>query len=75
MTLQSMTHIYFPAARRDYVHSTNEYIIERIWSNAYNAIANINNILEHIETQTILDDVTAALIEGEARGLRALYSP
>ncbi|MDE5422138.1 RagB/SusD family nutrient uptake outer membrane protein [Ancylomarina sp. DW003] len=62
---------YFDSSIRDYTKPVNVSIISNIWSRAYNAIANLNNILENIETQTYLDDVTAKLIEGEARGLRA----
>ena len=66
-----VTTSYAYAANKDYLYSGNIYLIEDIWLNAYNALANINIILENLETQSVLDEVTADLIEGEARGLRA----
>lgn len=59
-------------------------ISEAVWSNSYNAIAGINNILAHIDTKgSVFTEDNYALIKGEALGLRAylhfellrLYAP
>lgn len=60
-------------------------IIEGVWSNSYNAISNLNNILEQLETadRSMFIGNQYELIKGEALGLRAflhfdllrLYTP
>ena len=58
--------------RYDYTNSTSISMIESVWSNAYNAIANINNILSFCEkNRSVLDDVNYALIKGELLTMRA----
>ncbi|SEN02255.1 SusD family protein [bacterium A37T11] len=70
---------YYPSPFRTYFGQANYYesdnikpIIETIWNNGYNAIANINNLLLNIDQDKsvfLYDNYN--LIKGEALGLRA----
>lgn len=56
----------------NYTSSEVKAISEGIWSNSYNAIAGLNNILGHIDTKgAMFTGDNYALIKGEALGLRA----
>lgn len=61
------------AAKYDYTYSTVESTISSIWSNAYNAIANLNIIIKNIEQADSTDftDNNYYIYKGEAYGLRA----
>lgn len=63
---------YFSAYKYNKTLST----IEAIWSKAYNSIANCNNIIQRIETESpakfAKGDQEMKLIKGEAMALRAL---
>ncbi|TDQ06316.1 RagB/SusD family nutrient uptake outer membrane protein [Pedobacter metabolipauper] len=68
-----------------YQNDSDRPIIEGIWSNSYNAISNLNNILEQLETadRSLFSGNQYNIIKGEALGLRAflhfdllrLYTP
>lgn len=62
---------YYFANKRDYNNDSSRGIISGIWSNTYTAVANINNLLENIDVQSVVPEVTAKMIKGEALGLRA----
>lgn len=57
----------------DYSNSAEEARINSIWKSQYNAIANVNSILNHIdENSDVCSEDTYKLIKGESLGLRAL---
>lgn len=56
----------------DYTNSTEEARINSIWKKQYNAIANANSILNHIdENKEVFSSGTYKLIKGETLALRA----
>ena len=56
----------------DYENSLTESIIANIWATSYNGIANVNNLLNHIdEQQSLFTNNNYAIIKGEALALRA----
>ncbi len=61
------------AADYDYKNSACESIINNIWSNTYNCIANLNVLLKNIEKAdpNMFEENHYALYKGEALGLRA----
>jgi hypothetical protein len=64
---------YRDAAQYNYMSSVVRPIIDRIWVNTYNCIANLNVMLEYLEKVDpgIFRDNNRNLIKGEAIGLRA----
>lgn len=59
-------------AQNNYKNSNAESTIDNLWSNYYNAIANINNLLSHIESTDVhFTGDQKQLITGEMYGLRA----
>ena len=65
-------HNYHKAWLYDYEYSGNEARINNLWSVNYSSIANINNLLEHIDDkQAIFSDGIYEIIKGEALALRA----
>ncbi len=62
---------YYKSGERDYQDLFATGIINEVWNNAYNAVTNINNLLENVEKQSVVPEVTAKMIKGEALGLRA----
>lgn len=62
------------APYRDYSYDESRVKddMEDIWSKAYISILNINNLLNALDSQTILTDNKASFIRGEAVGLRAM---
>jgi len=66
-------HEYEALTFPDYKHYKIEPKINALWAGNYNAIVNINNILDNIEDKKeLLDDEIYRIIKGEALGLRAL---
>lgn len=65
--------IYSSFVNFDYKTKETEGIIDGIWQNMYNAIANDNKLLERLEraNKNIFDDDNYNLIKGEALALRA----
>jgi hypothetical protein len=62
-------------ANYDYENAVTRGYIGAIWSSAYNVIANVNNLLEHLpgrETGFFSDARAFRVLKGEALGLRAL---
>lgn len=61
------------AADYDYNNSNCEAIINNIWSNTYNCIANLNILLKNIDNAdpNMFEENHYALYKGEALGLRA----
>lgn len=64
--------IYSDVQQFKYRSVTSTDQIDALWINSYNVIANINIILEYLESNgDILDPVDYAIIKGELLGLRA----
>lgn len=71
-TIQESSNSYYYAARYQYKQSTVTNRISKIWSAAYNVIANLNKLLEQLEAKKdILHPSNYNMIKGEALGLRA----
>ncbi len=69
--LNHLRFCFHPNAENYYVNNQNQFI-DPIWRNAYNAIANINSILESIdEHQNVFEGDDYNVFKGEALGLRA----
>jgi hypothetical protein len=55
-----------------YSSSLSENIIAKIWSKSYNSIANINNLINHIDAdKKLFSNNNYSIIKGEAIALRA----
>jgi hypothetical protein len=56
----------------DYTNATEEARKDKLWRNLYNVVANVNNLLDHIDAKKdIFSTGVYELIKGEALGLRA----
>lgn len=66
--------LYRYAAEYNYQESSTKSMIDAIWTNTYNCIANLNVMLEYIDQAdpNIFSDHNQAVYKGEALGLRAL---
>lgn len=63
---------YYYLHRFEYENSTSETVIANIWNNMYNAIANVNILLQGIEEHRgVLSEDEEKIYEGEAYALRA----
>lgn len=62
---------YYLALDRSYNNDGVRSYINDIWSTSFTAIANINNLIENLESQTMLREDVASVLMGEALGLRA----
>lgn len=64
---------YQQAFAANYTNTNVQPIIDGIWSNQYNAIANVNNLLQHIDgvDASMFAGKDHDVIKGEALGLRA----
>ena len=64
---------FYYASRYDYLNTNTRIIIDAIWGGAYEAIANVNNLLDRLETadRNLFSGENYALIKGEALALRA----
>lgn len=70
--LTNSTNEYYNAKNYDYSNTLVKTKIDRIWSNGYNIIANINKLIEYTEkNKSVLTDVNYGVIRGEAYALRA----
>ncbi|MDD4639528.1 MAG: RagB/SusD family nutrient uptake outer membrane protein, partial [Bacteroidales bacterium] len=71
-SIQSSSSYYYLSSY-DYTNQTSINIIDAVWSNAYNAIANLNVLISHIDSEdpTLFTATNRDLIRGEAYGLRA----
>ena len=58
----------------DYVTGGMDMLIQGIWATAYNAIANCNALLQHLEEKPadFFSDEQRNMLEGETRALRAM---
>lgn len=65
--------IYYPTAQYQYNNADVKSKIETIWTNSYNAIANLNVMLEHFDkvSPTIFSGDNFSIYQAEALGLRA----
>lgn len=55
-----------------YNYTSCESMINNMWGDSYNVIANLNNLLENLETnRNVLHETVYSIIKGEALGLRA----
>lgn len=63
---------YKDVATYDYDATTPTSLIANIWSTSYNSIANVNNLLNHIdEKKSVFTRNNYSIIKGEALALRA----
>ncbi len=63
---------YSSLAEYDYTATLATSVIANIWSNTYNGIANVNNILKQIDDhQSVFSSKNYEIIKGEALALRA----
>ncbi len=63
---------YYYLHRFEYENTTSRGVINNVWSNMYNTIANINILLKGIdEHRGVLSEVEEKVYEGEAYALRA----
>lgn len=66
------TNPYYYAKSYDYTNANVKAKINNIWSNQYNAIANVNKLLEYTEkNKPVLKGINHDIIKGEALALRA----
>lgn len=71
-TLSSTFNAYYYDSQYRYDYARVEDRIAGIWVTMYNVIANVNNILENLETHKgVLHPVSYGIIKGECLGLRA----
>lgn len=65
---------YYYAAQYNYTNATVRAKIDAIYNGMYNAIANDNNLISHLNTadKKMFRDVNYSIIRGEAYGLRAM---
>ncbi|MCF6404305.1 RagB/SusD family nutrient uptake outer membrane protein [Chitinophaga filiformis] len=70
----STFHEYYYAAQYNYTNAAVRNKIDGIWKGLYNAIANDNSLISHLNTtdQRMFRDVNYSIIRGEAYGLRAV---
>ena len=69
--IDPLTNNYFDCTQYRYDMDAVLTRIDGIWSVAYNAIANVNNILKNLETSSCVTPPVYARIKGECLGLRA----
>ncbi|MBQ3174351.1 MAG: RagB/SusD family nutrient uptake outer membrane protein [Bacteroidales bacterium] len=64
---------YFAMATYDYKTSNAMNLVDPIWNNQYNSIANLNDMLSYIDVNknVFLSEKTRSIIKGEALALRA----
>lgn len=63
----------YPMAAYQYKHVRATPIIDAVWLNAYNIIANANNALKFIEKRSnVLDPISYKVIKGELLAIRAM---
>ncbi|UPK67808.1 RagB/SusD family nutrient uptake outer membrane protein [Chitinophaga filiformis] len=69
----STFHEYYYAAQYNYTNAAIRSKIDGIWKGLYNAVANDNSLISHLNTtdQRMFRDVNYSIIRGEAYGLRA----
>ncbi|WP_430813281.1 RagB/SusD family nutrient uptake outer membrane protein [Carboxylicivirga sp. RSCT41] len=71
-SVRDNNHNYFEASWYNYESSANVSRIDNLWAVNYSTIANINNLLEHIdEKQSVFNEGIYEIIKGEALALRA----
>lgn len=72
--ISSTSHAYYNDAHYAYDETNCESRINALWSKGYNVIANINELISHIETvdSGIFSGRNYHLIRGEVYGLRAM---
>lgn len=65
--------VYKDLALYDYDAASSQNYIGNIWSTSYNSIANVNNILKHIDgKENLFYEGNFNIIKGEALALRAM---
>lgn len=68
----SITTGYEELGEYNYENTTSESIIANIWATSYNGIANVNNLINHIDDrQSFFTGNNYAIIKGESLALRA----
>jgi len=70
-TVVNTTTASYMLTQHNYLASLVDDQLNATFLNNYNAIANLNNMLEALSGQTVLEDRVAKVVEGEALGLRA----
>jgi len=71
--IQNTSHAYYYPSIYDYTNENTVSIINNIWGDMYNVIANDNELIKQLESvnESIFTGRNYALIKGEAYGLRA----
>lgn len=73
---KTYTYAYRSAAKYEYKYDRLQTVVDAIWVNAYNAIANCNNIIANIQEADSMKfykrTLEKKLIHGEALGIRAM---
>lgn len=72
--IYSTTHPYYYMRNHDFTNDQSIAQIENVWTKAYNAIANINVLIDNVDAadKSIFIASNQSLIKGEAYGLRAM---
>ena len=68
----NLPNTYATLVEYDYSSANSENIVAGIWATSYNSIANVNNLLNHIDgAKKLFVNNNYAIIKGEALALRA----
>ncbi|GHV30093.1 hypothetical protein FACS1894177_02100 [Bacteroidia bacterium] len=73
--IPSESYAYYKTSIYDYEDQETKRYIGEIWSSAYNVVANINNLLQHLEgheTGFFTEPRAYNIMRGESLGLRAM---
>jgi hypothetical protein len=67
------THTYYNASIGNYTEAATRAMIDGVWTDMYNALANVNSLIEHIDQadRALFENENQAIIRGEAYALRA----
>lgn len=66
------TNVYYSTSQYEYSVGNVSTRIDNLWAKSYNTIANLNNILKHIDVKKSgMHPANYSIIKGEALGLRA----
>lgn len=71
-TASNALHNFQYAYKYDYANAAEEARKDKIWKDLYNVVANVNNLLDHIDAkEEVFSTGVYELVKGEALGLRA----
>lgn len=68
------TNNHYDLSRYDYTSANSEELIRKVWSEAYNVVANTNVLIEYVDKapESIFTATNQSIIRGEAYALRAM---